>query len=244
MRRPQALPQLGGQSLVALLAHWLLVVLVELGLLVHLPVAGRARKVVHTPGLVQRRKHIAGNHLVAHEAQVTKQLVVVRLTIRQTALLVVPVAQERFLALGTHKVLDVPVLAQRSHHPLLDRPPTRPTDRDAHLVVAPQTVQLVQVVGRVSRTTLHLARRRVQFHGTGRAVEMVAVVHLATESQRLVVDQATESENRDGVSIQSKQHNEQNILFSLTGTCGTCVCPFPPPSPVRCSHGTAPGVDS
>lgn len=113
---------------------------------------------------------------------------VVRLTVRQATLLVVPVAQERLLALGAHKVLNMPVLAQRSHHTLLDRTTTRTTDRDAHLVVAPQTVQLVQVVGRIPGTTLYLTRRRVQLHIAGRAVEVVPVEHLATETQRLVID--------------------------------------------------------
>jgi hypothetical protein len=36
---------------------------------------------------------------------------------------VLPVAEEGFLALGAHEVLHVPVLPQRRHHSLLNRPP-------------------------------------------------------------------------------------------------------------------------
>jgi hypothetical protein len=36
---------------------------------------------------------------------------------------VLPVAEEWFLALGAHEVLHVPVLPQRRHHSLFNRPP-------------------------------------------------------------------------------------------------------------------------
>ena len=81
---------------------------------------------------------------------------VVRLAVGQALPLVVPVTQERLLALGTDEVLYVPVLAERGDHPLLDRAAAGATDRDPHLVVAAQAVQLVQLVGRVARPGAHL----------------------------------------------------------------------------------------
>lgn len=98
---------------------------------------------VHAPRLIQGRKHIPCNHLIADKAQVSKQLMVMRLAVGQPAFLIMPVAQEGFLALGAHKVLHMPVLAQRGHHSLLDRTTTRAANGNSHLVVTPQTVQLV-----------------------------------------------------------------------------------------------------
>jgi hypothetical protein len=44
-------------------------------------------------------------HLVAHEADIAKELVVVVLAVCQTFLLIVPSAKERLLAFGTHEML-------------------------------------------------------------------------------------------------------------------------------------------
>lgn len=190
VRHAQPTTQLIREPLIALFAHRLLIVLEELGLLRQLRVAHGARKMVHTPRLVQRRKHIAGNHLIAHKAQVPEQLMVVNLAVGQAALLVVAIAQERLLAFGAHEMLDVPVLAQRRHDALLDRAPACAANRYAHFVVTPQAVQLVHVVGRESRTGFHLACGGVQFDVARRALEVVAVVDFAAEAQRRVVDDA------------------------------------------------------
>ena len=48
---------------------------------------------------------VASDNLVANEAQVSEQLVVVSLAIGQSFLFVMAVTQERLLAFGTHKVL-------------------------------------------------------------------------------------------------------------------------------------------
>lgn len=137
---------------------------------------------MYTPGLVQCGENIASDDLIAHETQITKQLMVVRLTVGHTALLVVPVAKERLFTLGTHKVLYVPVLAQRGHYSLLDRTPTGTTNRNAHTIMAPQTVQLVHIVGRVPATILHLASRRVQFCTASRTVEVIPVINFTPEA--------------------------------------------------------------
>lgn len=89
------------------------------------------------------RLTITVDNLVTDEAEVTKELMVVQLAVGLSFLLVVPVAEERFLTLHTHEVLHVPVLPQRSHDTLLDGPATRPADGDAHLVVATEAVQFV-----------------------------------------------------------------------------------------------------
>jgi hypothetical protein len=59
--------------------------------------------------------------LIADEAQVAEELMVVGLAVRQSALLVVTMAQEWLLTFGTHEMLDMPVLAQRSDDSLFDR---------------------------------------------------------------------------------------------------------------------------
>lgn len=134
---------------------------------------------------------ITADDLIADEAQVAEQLMVVRFAVGEAAFLVVPMAQERLLALGANEVLDVPVLAERGDDALLDGPAAGAADRDAHLVVAAQAVELVHVVRREARAALHLAGRRVELDVARGAVEVVAVVDLSAEPQRLVVDDST-----------------------------------------------------
>lgn len=95
---------------------------------------------MHTPGLVQRSEHISGNDLIAHEAQIPEQLVVMRLAVGQAALLVMTMTQEGFLALRANKMLHVPVLAQRRDYSLLYRTTAGATNGNAHLVVAAQAI--------------------------------------------------------------------------------------------------------
>lgn len=111
VRNAQTTPQLVREPFVALLADRFLVVLEKLGLLVELLVADRARKVMHAPGLVEGGENVPGDDLVANEAQIAEELMIVRLAVGHSTLLVVPMAQEGFLALGTDKVLHVPVLS-------------------------------------------------------------------------------------------------------------------------------------
>lgn len=129
---------------------------------------------IHAPRFVQRREHVARDHLVAHEAQVAEQLMVVRLAVRQPLLLVVAMAQEGLLALGTHEVLDVPVFSERGDDALLDRPVARAANRDAHFIVTSQTIQLA----------FHFACIRIQFDAAAVAVEVVRMVRFAFELER------------------------------------------------------------
>ena len=80
------------------------------------------------------------NDSIADKAQISKQLMVVGLTVCQTLAFVVAVPHKRLLTLGTHKVLHVPMFPKSSDNSLFNGTPTRTADRDAHLVVASQAV--------------------------------------------------------------------------------------------------------
>jgi len=174
-----------GISVVTFLTDRLQVHLVELALHRHLLVAGGAGEVVDAPGLVEGREDVALDDLVADVAQVAEQLVVVSLTVGQTFPLVVPVTKERFLTLGADEVLHAPVLAQGGDDPALYGSPAGPTDGDAHLVVAPQAVELVELLGGVARPGPHLPGGAGQLAAAALAVEVVGTVVLAPEPQWL-----------------------------------------------------------
>lgn len=107
----QPQPQLTGIPIIALFADGLEVHLVKLGLDGHFLVARRAGKMINAPSLVEGGEDVALDDLVAHVAEISEELVIVRFAVRQALALVVTVAQERLLALGANKVLHVPVFA-------------------------------------------------------------------------------------------------------------------------------------
>lgn len=82
--------------------------------------------------------------------------------------------KEGLLALGAHKVLDVPLFAEGGHHTLLDRATTRSADWYAHLVVAAKAVQL----------TFDLASARGELNATLFAIEVIRVVGFALQEGR------------------------------------------------------------
>ena len=172
-------------SVVTFLTDGLQIDFIELALHGHLLVAGGAGEVVDAPGLVESGEDVALYDLVAHVAEVAEQLVVVSLAVRQPLPLVVPVAKEGFLALGTDEVLDTPVLAQCRDHPALNGPPAGPTDGYPHLVVAAEAVQLIELLRGVARPGPHLPRRAGQLDAAALAVEVIRTVVLPAEPQRL-----------------------------------------------------------
>jgi len=174
-----------GISVVTFLTDRLEVHLVELALHRHLLVTGGAGEVVDAPGLVEGREDVALYDLVADLAEVAEQLVVVSLAVGQAFPLVVPVTQERFLTLGADKVLHTPVLPQGGDDPALYGSPAGATDGDAHLVVTPQAVQLVELLGRVARPGPHLPGGAGELGAAALAVEVVGTVVLAAEPERL-----------------------------------------------------------
>jgi len=184
----QSQPQISGIFIIALLTNRLQIYFIELGLDRHLLVAGGAGEVVDAPGLVEGGEHVALDHLVADVAQVSKQLMIVSLTVGQTFPLIMPVAKEGFLALGADKVFHTPVFAQSRDHSVLDGPPAGSADGDPHLVMAAETVELVEFLGSVPRPGPHLPGRAGQLDAASGAVEVVGMVDLATESQRLLVN--------------------------------------------------------
>lgn len=146
-------------------------------------VANDARKVMWAPGLPQRCYHISDGNLVTHKAQVSKELVVMCLAVGESPLLIMATSKEGLLTPTAHKVLDVPVLTQRGDHTLLNRPPTRSTDRNSHPVMALEAVQLVHVVHCVSGAVLYFACRRVQLDAATLAVEVISMVDFTSEAK-------------------------------------------------------------
>lgn len=184
----QPQPQFARIPVITFLADWFEVDLVELGFDGHLLVAGGAGEVVDTPSFIESREDIALDDLVANVAKVAEELVVVGLTVSQTLSLVMSIAKEGFLTLGTNEVLDMPMLAECSDNPLFDGSPAGAANGYSHLVMAPQAIQLIQLIGRVARPRPDLPGRRGQLGAAGRTVVMVRMVNLTTESQRLAVD--------------------------------------------------------
>jgi len=107
----QSQPEFPWISVIALLTHRFEIHLIELSLDCHFLVTGTAGEMVDTPGLVQGSENITLNHLVTDVAEITKQLMVVSLTVGKSFPLIVSVPQERFLTLGTNKVFHMPVFA-------------------------------------------------------------------------------------------------------------------------------------
>lgn len=83
-------------------------------------IADNATEVVDTPGLVESKDSLPGDHLIAGVAEHAKELLVMQLAIGQTLLLVVSRAQEGLLTTRADKVLHVPRLAQRVDYTLLN----------------------------------------------------------------------------------------------------------------------------
>ncbi|KAK2185465.1 hypothetical protein NP493_233g03016 [Ridgeia piscesae] len=90
------------------------------------------------------------------------------LAVSESSLLVVATSQKWLLTLGAHEMLKVPGLAQSVDHTVFHRAPACPTDGNAHLVMASQTVELSCLF-----PCLH-----GQLHPAAGAVEVVGVVRL------------------------------------------------------------------
>lgn len=104
---------------------------------------------INAPSLVQGGEHIASDHLITNEAQISEQLMIMRLAVRQSLLLVVTMAQEGLFTLGANEVLDMPMFAEGRDHTLLDGPMASTTNGNAHLVVTSQTVKLALQFARI-----------------------------------------------------------------------------------------------
>ena len=190
-----------------------------------------------------RQLTIATDDLIAYEAQVSKQLMIMRFAIGQSTFLVVPMAQKWFFTLGTHEMLDVPMLSERSNNTLFDWTTTSATDGNSHFIMATQTIQFIHVVGRKTWTTLHFTSRRIQFTIAWCAIEMVTVVDFTTETKRLAIDNTTgrEKGNRSNFLLSfwffySKVNWKQNQ--QLTGIFGKRIFQVHPPFLWHCNRDT------
>jgi len=143
---------------------------------------------IDAPGLVEGGKNIALNNLIAYVAKVSKELVVVGFTVGKPLPLIMPISQEGFLTFCTDKMLHMPMFPKCCNDSFLDWPPAGSADRNTHLVMAAQAVQLVQLVGGVARPCPHLPGAGGQLLAAPGAVEVVWMVDLSTESQWLPID--------------------------------------------------------
>lgn len=97
---------------VTFLTTWLRINIIKLGLVCNqFGIAKGASKMLDAPILIQCPYNVALDHLIANEALVSKELIVMLLAISQTLALVMSFAEERALAPGANKVIHVKVLA-------------------------------------------------------------------------------------------------------------------------------------
>lgn len=179
----KSLLQLQRKLLVTFLTHRLHVKFHKLVLEGELGVTGRAREAIHTPSLIQSRHHISFDHTVAMITNITKELVVVSLAVSKSFSLVMTVSQERLLALGTDKMLNMPLFAHGVDHTALNRTPAGSADRHAHLIMAGEAVEF----------PFQLASVNCQLLTTVTAVEVVGMVGVVFENEGLFLD--------DGVTL-------------------------------------------
>lgn len=141
-----------------------------------------------TPSLVEGRHHITIDNSITYEAQVSKQLVVVGLTVCQSLALIVAVPHERFLTLGTHKMLHMPMFPKSCDDSFFNGTTARTTDWDAHFVVAPQAIQLIHFISSVTWTALDLPGVSSQLNPTGSAIKVVWMKGVTPPPQRLPIN--------------------------------------------------------
>jgi len=112
---------------------------------------------IDAPGLVEGRKNVALNNLIANIAKVPKQLMVMGLTVSKALSFIVAVTQKRFLTLCTHKMLYMPMLSKCSDDPFLNWSPTSSTDGNSHFVVATKAVKFVQFICSIAWSCTNLS---------------------------------------------------------------------------------------
>lgn len=111
MRHTQTSSKFAGEPLVALLANGLFIVFVKFGFLIHFGIANRTREMMHTPCLIQRGEYVTTDNLIANEAEISEQLMIVRFTIGKATFFIMTMSQKRFLAFSTNKMLNMPMFS-------------------------------------------------------------------------------------------------------------------------------------
>lgn len=161
-------------SLVAALTHWLQVDLHKLILESQLGVACGTDKAVDTPGLIQCRRNLSLNDAVAVETNVSKELVVVGLTVRQPPAFIMLMAEKRFLTFNTHKMLNMPLFAHSIHHSPFYGSPAGTTNWHTQFIMARETIEF----------TLEFPRISAQLFTAVVAAEVIRVVRVILENKR------------------------------------------------------------
>lgn len=133
---------------------------------------------------------IAADDLIANEAQVAEELMIVSLAVSESTFFVVPMAQKGLLAFGTHEMLNVPMLAEGGDDALLNWPTTSAADWNSHSIVTAQAVKLVHVVRGEAGSALDLARRWIQLDAAAGAVEVITVEDFSAEAQWRTIDES------------------------------------------------------
>lgn len=90
--------------------------------------------------------------------------------------------QKWLFTFGAHEMLNVPMLAECGDHTLFDWTSACTANRYAHLIMATQTVQLVNVVSSKAWTTFHLTSGRIQLSIARCTIEMIAMIDFVPES--------------------------------------------------------------
>lgn len=114
---------------------------------------------------------------------VTKELVVVSLAVSKSFSLIMTVSQERLLALGTDKMLNMPLFAHGVDHTALYRTSAGSADRHTHLIMAGEAVEFPFQLASISSQLLTAVT----------AVKVVGMVGVVFENEGLLLD--------DGVTL-------------------------------------------
>lgn len=184
----QSTAQFGWELLVTASAGRAFVIFVEFTSGTQRCITHGAGKVVYTPCFVQCRENITSNDLVAHIAQVSKQLMVMLLAVGKALLLVMAMTMEWLLTFGTYEVLNMPMLSKGSDNSLLDRTSASTANGYTHLVMTTKTEKIIHIIGSISRAMFDFSSRMIEFHAAGGTCEVVAMIHFATVTQWFAVD--------------------------------------------------------
>lgn len=190
VRTTQSTAQFGWELLVTASASRAFVIFVEFTSGTQWCIANGAGKMMYTPCFVQCRENITSNDLVAHIAQISKQLMVMLLAVGKSLLLVMAMTMEWLLTFGTYEVLNMPMLSKGSDNSLLDRTSASSANGDTHLVMATEAEEIVHIIGSISRAMFDFSSCMIQFYSACGTCEVVAMIHLATVTQRFAVDHA------------------------------------------------------
>jgi len=105
-------------------------------------VASNASEMLNTPALVKSIYHISHNSFIAFKAYITKQLIIMSLTVSQSLPFVITMTIKWLFTLGTHKVLNMPRLSKGMYNTIFNRPPASTTNWCTHFIMASQAIQL------------------------------------------------------------------------------------------------------